>query len=111
VAQIKVGDVTIDVDSAGFLKHLDQWNVDVAQHIAEAEGIVLTDQHWEILWLLRDFYAEFALSPAMRPLVKYVAQKLGTAKGNSAYLLGLFPDSPAKRASKIAGLPRPDHCL
>ena len=47
----------------------------------------------------------------MRPLVKYVSQTLGSDKGSSIYLLQLFPGSPAKVASKIAGLPRPEHCL
>jgi tRNA 2-thiouridine synthesizing protein E len=47
----------------------------------------------------------------MRPLVKYIGQRLGKEKGNSIYLLQLFPGSPAKLASKIAGLPRPENCL
>ena len=47
----------------------------------------------------------------MRPLVKYVGQQLGKDKGTSMYLLGLFPGSPAKLGSKLAGLPKPDNCL
>jgi tRNA 2-thiouridine synthesizing protein E len=77
----------------------------------DEEGIELQEPHWEIIYLLRAFYAEFDLSPAMRPLVKYVGIKLGSDKGRSIYLLKLFPGSPAKIASKIAGLPKPDNCL
>jgi tRNA 2-thiouridine synthesizing protein E len=51
------------------------------------------------------------MSPAMRALVKYTEKKLGPEKGRSIYLLNLFPPSPAKVASKIAGLPRPTNCL
>jgi tRNA 2-thiouridine synthesizing protein E len=47
----------------------------------------------------------------MRPLVKYTANKLGPDNGKSLYLLSLFPGSPAKIGSKIAGLPKPDNCL
>jgi len=47
----------------------------------------------------------------MRPLVKFVGQELGKDKGNSMYLLTLFPGSPAKLGSKIAGLPKPENCL
>ncbi len=47
----------------------------------------------------------------MRPLVKYCALKLGPDKGRSIYLMSLFPGSPAKLGSKIAGLPKPDNCL
>lgn len=98
-------------DKEGFLRKLDQWQPDVAQQIASAEGIELTDAHWEIIDLLRDYYVAYEASPAMRPLVKYCALKLGQDKGRSIYLMSLFPGSPAKIGSKIAGLPKPDNCL
>jgi tRNA 2-thiouridine synthesizing protein E len=47
----------------------------------------------------------------MRILVKHVRSQLGEEKGNSIYLMQLFPGSPAKLASKLAGLPKPDNCL
>ncbi len=98
-------------DREGFLRELGDWTPAVAEQIAAAERISLSRAHWEILQLLRDYYARFDSAPSMRPLVKYVAQQLGPDKGNSLYLLGLFPGSPAKLGSKIAGLPKPDNCL
>ncbi|TGD73629.1 TusE/DsrC/DsvC family sulfur relay protein [Mangrovimicrobium sediminis] len=98
-------------DREGFLRNLQDWSPEVAQQIAAAEGIELEQAHWEIIELLRDYYARFDSSPAMRPLVKYCAQQLGPDKGKSIYLLRLFPGSPAKIGSKIAGLPKPDNCL
>jgi tRNA 2-thiouridine synthesizing protein E len=98
-------------DPEGFLRHLSDWNTGVAQQIADAEGIELTAAHWEVLSLLREYYREFESSPAMRPLVKYCGLKLDASKGKSLYLLSLFPGSPAKIGSKIAGLPKPDNCL
>lgn len=101
----------IALDKEGYLRELDDWNPAVAEALAQAEGIELTDAHWEVIRLLQDFYREFELSPAMRPLVKYVGQQLGADKGRSIYLMQLFPPSPAKVASKIAGLPKPTNCL
>ncbi len=98
-------------DRDGFLRRLDDWTPDVARQIASAEGLALTEGHWEIIELLRNYYREFDSSPAMRPLVKYCALKLGSDKGRSIYLMSLFPGSPAKLGSKIAGLPKPDNCL
>ena len=98
-------------DREGFLRNLSDWSPDVAEQIARNEGIVLSPAHWEILQLLRDYYREFDASPAMRPLVKYCKVRLGPDKGRSIYLLKLFPGSPAKVGSKIAGLPKPDNCL
>lgn len=99
------------LDKEGFLKNLSDWNKDVATQLALHEKIQLTEAHWEIINLLRDFYQTFQISPSMRALTKYVGQRLGPDKGRSMYLLKLFPDSPAKLASKIAGLPKPPNCL
>ncbi|MEM8660639.1 MAG: TusE/DsrC/DsvC family sulfur relay protein [Pseudomonadota bacterium] len=98
-------------DREGFLRKLDDWSPDVARQIAETEELELTSAHWELITLLREYYHEFDSSPAMRPLVKYCRLKLGDAKGKSIYLMSLFPGSPAKLGSKIAGLPKPDNCL
>lgn len=98
-------------DKEGFLRDLAKWNPDIARAIAASEGIRLTEAHWEIIELLREFYRRFEASPANRALVKFAAQELGAEKGRSIYLLTLFPGSPAKLGSKIAGLPKPDNCL
>ena len=98
-------------DKLGFLRNLDDWSPDVAEQIARSEGISLSEQHWELITLIRSYYQEYDSSPAMRPLVKYTARKLGPEKGKSVYLLSLFPESPAKICSKISGLPKPDNCL
>ncbi len=101
----------IETDKEGYLNDMSQWSERVAEYIAQQEDITLSDAHWEIIHLLRQFYLEFDLSPAMRPFLKYIQLNLGKEKGNSIYLLELFPSSPAKYASKIAGLPKPANCL
>ncbi len=101
----------IELDDDGYLRDLAEWNEDVAQALAEREGLALEVAHWEVIHLLRDFYREFQLSPATRPLIKYVALKLGAEKGNSLHLNRLFNGTPAKLAAKLAGLPKPSNCL
>jgi len=108
---LEVNGQAVALDPEGYLEQFDSWNADIARAIAASEGLELDAAHWELLAVLRDFYREFAQSPAMRPLVKYVGQRLGADKGNSIYLLRLFPGSPAKLAARIAGLPRPENCL
>jgi tRNA 2-thiouridine synthesizing protein E len=98
-------------DKEGYLKNLADWNPNVAAALAAAEGIELSDAHWEIIHAIREFYQQFDHCPNNRILVKHIKQTLSDTKGNSIYLLGLFPEAPAKKAAKIAGLPRPTHCL
>jgi tRNA 2-thiouridine synthesizing protein E len=106
-----INGVTLETDKDGYLKNLQDWTPEVAELLAASENISLTAAHWEIIYLLRDFYQEFQISPAMRALVKRTAQIVGEEKGRSTYLLMLFPPSPARIASKIAGLPRPANCF
>jgi tRNA 2-thiouridine synthesizing protein E len=98
-------------DDNGFLKDWQAWTPDLAEQIAQVEGISLTEAHWEIILLLREYYAAYEASPANRALVNYVKRNQGAEKGNSIYLLSLFPESPARRGSRIAGLPKPKNCL
>lgn len=109
--QLVINNKTVALDKEGFLKKLDSWDEEIAAALAKQEGITLTEAHWEIINLVRNFYHTFQISPSMRALVKYTQQTLGPEKGQSIYLLQLFPTSPAKYASKIAGLPKPANCL
>ncbi len=109
--QLIVDSQSIALDDEGYLYNLEQWTPEVARLLAEEEQLELTEAHWEIIHLLREFYQQYQLSPAMRPLVKAVAASLGKDKGRSIYLMKLFPGSPAKVAARLAGLPKPDNCL
>lgn len=111
MSTLNVGDRAIALDKDGFLIDLLDWSRPVAEALAERESIDLTADHWEILELLRQFYDEYQLSPATRPLIKYAALKLGTEKGNSPHLNRLFNGTPAKLAAKLAGLPKPTNCI
>lgn len=108
---LQVDQMQIETDPQGYLLNSKQWNENVALAIAEKENLVLTDAHWEVIFFVREFYQEYNTSPAIRMLVKAMAQKLGEDKGNSRYLQRLFPDGPAKQATKLAGLPKPAKCL
>lgn len=102
---------SIALDPEGYLVNLDDWSFGVAKALAEDEGVILEAEHWEVIEVLREFYQRFEVAPAMRPLVKAVSQALGPEKGRSIYLMQLFPGSPAKRAARLAGLPKPANCL
>ena len=108
---LEVNNRHIETDASGYLLNDEDWDIEVAQAIAKLEQLELTDAHWEIIHFVRAFYQEYKTSPAIRMLVKATAQKLGEDKGNSRYLQRLFPDGPAKQATKLAGLPKPAKCL
>lgn len=100
-----------ETDKHEYLANLEDWNEDLALHIAQLENIEMSDAHWEVVYFVQNFYKEFDTSPAMRVLVKAMKKQLGEDKGNSRYLYKLFPKGPAKQATRIAGLPKPAKCI
>lgn len=102
---------TVPLDKNGYLQNVDDWDPDMVPLLADSENIELSDNHWEVIWFVRNFYLEFNTSPAIRALVNAMKQKLGEDKGNSRYLHRLFPKGAAKQATKLAGLPKPAKCL
>jgi tRNA 2-thiouridine synthesizing protein E len=101
----------IETDANGYLLDHTQWSEALVPVIAEAEGIELNDAHWLVIRFVREFYMQYDTSPAIRALVKALAQAHGPEIGNSRYLQKLLPKGPAKLASKLAGLPKPAKCL
>ncbi|MFR9719672.1 TusE/DsrC/DsvC family sulfur relay protein [Aeromonas diversa] len=101
----------IATDAQGYLCDIHDWSEELALLLAEQEGIVMEEPHWEVVRFVRNFYLEFNTSPAIRALVKAMEKHYGPEKGNSRYLYKLFPKGPAKQATKIGGLPKPVKCI
>lgn len=108
---IQFNGIDYAVDKHNYLANIEDWNEELAVHIASLENITMTSEHWEVVRFIRQFYLEFNTSPAVRMLVKAVAKELGPEKGNSRFLYSLFPKGPAKQATRIAGLPKPAKCI
>ncbi|MBE9558699.1 MAG: TusE/DsrC/DsvC family sulfur relay protein [Proteobacteria bacterium] len=103
--------VTVDADEEGYITDISGWSKELAVLIAADEKIEMSDDHWEIVNFLRDYYEEYQIAPAIRVLTKAAKKSMGPEKGNSQYLYELFPYGPAKQACKIAGLPKPTGCI
>ena len=101
----------IETDKQGYLLDYQQWHEELALLIAEKEQLTLTPAHWEVINFVRDFYLTYKKSPAIRALTKAMKAEFGEEKANSRYLYRLFPQGPAKQATKIAGLPKPARCI
>jgi tRNA 2-thiouridine synthesizing protein E len=98
-----VADKTIDRNDQGYMLDMDQWDADVAKAIAEEEGIALGDRHFDVLNFLRHAQEE-GTSLSIRRV-----GKSGVVDIKEFYQL--FPDGPLKKASKIAGIPKPVSCI
>ena len=93
----------VDVNAEGYLTDLNQWTREIAMEIAEKEGVTMTDKNWEILaWIQDQFRNDI-------PLTIRKVGKSGVTDIKEFY--ALFPNGPLKKASKIAGIPKPASCI
>lgn len=109
--ELEYNGTLIATDKHGYLVDFTLWTEGVASLLAKSDNIELTEAHWEIIQFVREFYLAYNTSPAIRALTKALKAKYGEEKASSRYLFRLFPDGPAKQATKYAGLPKPARCL
>ena len=102
---------TLETDHEGYLMRRADWSQPLAEEMASADGIALSDAHWEVLHFLQEYYDNYEIAPAIRILTKQIGKRFGQEKGNSKYLYELFPKGPAKQACRYAGLPKPTGCV
>lgn len=111
MAVIMLGDMPVETDKQGYLIDYTQWNDELAAALAKEDGVILTAAHWEVIRFVRNFYLTYNTSPAIRALTKAMKAEFGEEKASSRYLYRLFPEGPAKQATKYAGLPKPSRCI
>ena len=97
------GNACIYCSNDGYLTDLTQWNKDVATDIAQEEEITMTDRHWEVIDFLQDQCKKEI------PLTIRKVGKSGVVSIKEFYQL--FPNGPLKKASRIAGIPKPVSCI
>jgi tRNA 2-thiouridine synthesizing protein E len=105
IATIEILGKSFGVDADGNLVNIGDWNEEIACEIARMEGIeVMTAKHWTVIKFMRKVYAETGEAPSIRKITK-------ESGVDTKELYSLFPKGPAKKAARIAGLPKPKSCL
>ena len=101
----------IKMDEHGYMLDPDDWSPAVADALAQTDGFELSAGHWEIIGILRSYFAEYELEPPIRALTRLLAAEHGKHKANSRHMYRLFPDGPVKQGCRYAGLPLPLSCI
>lgn len=96
---------TLEFDKDGNLANQDDWTPEIAQELAYQEDVgELNDRHWAVINYMRQEFSEKGDAPSIRRLTK-------ESGVSTKELYQLFPKGPAKKAAKIAGLPKPKGCI
>ncbi|OGS80517.1 MAG: hypothetical protein A2061_11205 [Gallionellales bacterium GWA2_59_43] len=95
-------------DPEGNMHDLAPWSPHFANRQAALEGLMLTDEHWEVIYYLRERYREYDNNDNARNVLRDLEKRFCDKRGRR-YLYELFPRGPVNQASQLAGLPLPHH--
>jgi len=81
------------------------WSPEHARQVAEVDGIELTDDHWQVISALQEYYQKVEI-PKLRQVKDALNEKFH-AKGGIKYLHQVIPTGPIAGGCKLAGLEVP----
>ena len=103
---LEVEGKTVETNENGYLVNLEDWSEVVAEAIAKADTVELTEKHWDIVNYLREqHFDNGGNEPNERTIIKDMGKKWGS-KPTSKDMYTLFPGTPSKQGRKTAGLPQ-----
>ncbi|MCK5090946.1 MAG: TusE/DsrC/DsvC family sulfur relay protein, partial [Gammaproteobacteria bacterium] len=89
---LEVNSVGYELTTDGRLKNPEGWNEEVAEALANADGLVLTNEHWDVIQVMRKYYKEYNIPPIRKLLKKALAERYTHERAQDEYLQGLFPN-------------------
>jgi len=88
------------------------WTPEDALRVASKEALKLTDEHWDAVRALQEYYARHADVPMLnkRDLHDALDEKFH-AKGGLRHLYEIFPGGPIAQGCRLAGLKPPEGAI
>ncbi len=96
--------ISVPLDSEGFLVNRDDWTEELASEMARADEFEMNDQ---VLQFIRDARAMYD-DDGVVPPIRIFAKKQGVSTKD---LYGIFKKGPMKLICKWGGLPKPTGCV
>lgn len=95
-------------DNEGYIVDPEDWSKDIARQLAAEENLELTQDYWQILDFMREYWLDHKVAPDVRHVISYLTKNQGfDKKVAKQHLFNLFPYGYVKQACKIAGMQRP----
>ncbi len=96
---------TIELRADGCLKNMSDWTPELAEKMASLDGLTLTEQHWNVLNIMRKYYNEYNTSPILKLLRRELSKQYGSNFASNEALDALFVHGVQKQGSRLAGVP------
>lgn len=103
---LEVNGTTIATTADGYLEEFNDWSQEIAQAMADADELEMTERHWDVVTFLRDEHINAnGAEPNERAILKAMGKVWGE-KVSSKTMYAMFPETPSKQGRKFAGLPK-----
>lgn len=107
IKELIVNGKPVQTDSEGYIVNIEDWSEDFTLALAESENLSLTDEHWDVVRFLREYFAKHGVQCEVRKMVKHFKDAWDKERGSSTYLHRIFPrGGPQKQGNRLAGLLR-----
>ncbi|MCW8826868.1 MAG: TusE/DsrC/DsvC family sulfur relay protein [Gammaproteobacteria bacterium] len=107
IETVMVDGKPIDTDQEGYIQDMSQWSEGFAKAQAAKEGLELTQEHWDVIYYIREYYEQHSVQAEVRKMIKYFKEKWGPERGTNHHLHDLFPyGGPQKQGNRVAGIRR-----
>ncbi len=83
------------------------WTPQEAQAIAGQEGLTLTEEHWEVIRALQNYYARHEESAVKLREVHDALDEKFHIQGGLTHLYQILPGGPIAQGCRLAGLKAP----
>jgi TusE/DsrC/DsvC family sulfur relay protein len=93
-------------DPDGHYLGLERWSLRGTHRAAALEETDFDEDHWHVIYALRDKYRQFVPDWAARNITRELERELAPNSG-LCFIYSLLPRGPLKQGCHIAGLPLP----
>ena len=91
-------------DADGYLLDSSVWSPEIAQTMAEADGVNLDEAKWQQILKAREYYDKNGVVPPIRKFSKYIGAQ-------QKHMFKMWMTGPMKPITKYGGLPKPTGCV
>ena len=80
----------------------EDWNIESAKETAKADGVEMSDDHWDLIRALQEYYHKVEF-PHLRQIKDALDEKFHS-QGGMKYLYQIIPGGPVAQGCRLAGL-------
>jgi TusE/DsrC/DsvC family sulfur relay protein len=84
-----------------------EWTRENAEELAESDGLILTEEHWQVICALQEFYARHDAATINVRELHDALDEYFHPEGGIKYLYKLLPKGPVAQGCRLAGLQPP----